>query len=49
MLVIDRLKNVARTAVLDKELEPLEHIHVLDLAEEGYIKPHVDSVKVRAG
>ena len=49
MVVIDRLMNIARIAVPDKELVPLEQVHVLDLAEEGYIKPHVDSIKVRAG
>lgn len=25
--------------------KPLAHVHVLDLAKEGEIKPHVDSVK----
>ncbi|KAL1110523.1 hypothetical protein AAG570_008051 [Ranatra chinensis] len=23
----------------------IEHVHVLDLSEDGYIKPHIDSVK----
>lgn len=27
------------------ERKPLAHVHVLDLAKEGEIKPHVDSVK----
>ncbi len=29
-----------------KNLELLDGIHVLDLAEDGEIKPHTDSVKV---
>ncbi len=45
--VIQRLKTIARTAVPGKVAVPLEQIHVLDLAEDGAIKPHVDSVKVK--
>ncbi|XP_064386959.1 alpha-ketoglutarate-dependent dioxygenase alkB homolog 7, mitochondrial-like [Halichondria panicea] len=43
--VIQRLKAVAAAAVTDKVVVPLEQVHVLDLAEDGHIKPHVDSVK----
>ena len=35
----------------EKSFEPgvkqLPYVHVLDLAEDGYIKPHIDSVRVR--
>ncbi len=44
--VIQRLKAMVATAVTDKVVVPLEQVHVLDLAEDGHIKPHVDSVKV---
>ncbi len=37
---------MAAAAVTDKVVVPLEQVHVLDLAEDGHIKPHVDSVKV---
>ena len=36
-------------AVPGKELQTLEEIHVLDLAADGQIKPHIDSLKVRGG
>ena len=29
-----------------ESLTPLETIHVLDLAKDGHIKPHIDSTKV---
>ena len=45
--VIARLRREAAMAVPDKELQTLEEIHVLDLAADGQIKPHIDSVKVR--
>lgn len=25
---------------------PLPHVHVLDISKDGYIKPHVDAVRV---
>ena len=31
---------------LGKHSKVLPYTHVLDLAEDGYIKPHVDSVRV---
>lgn len=45
--IIDRLKNAVTGAVDGKSLTPLEEVHVLDLAKEGLIKPHIDSVKVQ--
>lgn len=38
--IFDRVKEVAFSG------ETLPYIHVLDLAKEGVIKPHVDSVRV---
>lgn len=26
--------------------EPMQRVHVLDLCENGYVKPHIDSVRV---
>lgn len=40
----DTLKKVVEAAF--KSSSTLPHIHVLDLAAEGFIKPHVDSVRV---
>lgn len=37
------LDRVSR-AVFSGKVMP--HVHILDLAEEGVIKPHVDSVRV---
>ncbi|XP_076338114.1 alpha-ketoglutarate-dependent dioxygenase alkB homolog 7, mitochondrial [Tachypleus tridentatus] len=40
-VTLQRVKQVAFT-----RNEPLlKHVHVLDLAEDGYIKPHVDSIR----
>ncbi|XP_055678245.1 alpha-ketoglutarate-dependent dioxygenase alkB homolog 7, mitochondrial isoform X2 [Lutzomyia longipalpis] len=36
---INRIRNLAFKG------ETLPHVHILDLAEEGVIKPHVDSVR----
>lgn len=44
--MIARLKAIAGAAIPGKVLVPLESVHVLDLAPDGCIKPHVDSVKV---
>ena len=44
--IIDRLKKTAATAVEGKSLMPLDEVHALDLAKDGHIKPHIDSVKV---
>ena len=44
--LIERLHRETSLAVEGKELETLEGIHALDLAADGEIKPHIDSVKV---
>lgn len=41
--VIQRLRD----ASFDPDCRQLPYVHVLDLAEDGYIKPHIDSVRVR--
>lgn len=46
--VIDRLQREAVNAVQGKQLETLREVHVLDLAADGEIKPHIDSVKVNS-
>lgn len=40
--IIQRLRDTAFT----EENPAMESVHVLDLAKDGYIKPHVDSVRV---
>lgn len=45
--MIDRLRKETVFGVEGKELETLSEVHVLDLAADGEIKPHTDSVKVR--
>jgi len=41
-LVIERLKRVAFG---HGSTTPLSHVHVLDVSEKGYIKPHIDAVR----
>ena len=41
--VIQRLRNVS----FNPAHRQLPYTHVLDLAEDGYIKPHIDSVRVK--
>lgn len=41
-VVIDKLKKAA----FKPDDKPLPYVHVLDLAEEGHIKPHIDSPRV---
>ena len=41
--IIQRIRNYS-FVFTDKILN---HVHVLDLDKNGYIKPHIDSVKVR--
>ena len=36
-----------RDAAFEPGVPQLVLVHVLDLAKDGYIKPHVDSIKVR--
>lgn len=40
--VIARLRNFAFSSASTV----MQHVHVLDLAENGHIKPHLDSIKV---
>ena len=40
--LIDRLRSTS----FDPNCKQLPYVHVLDLAEDGYIKPHIDSVRV---
>ncbi|KAF1319626.1 hypothetical protein FI667_g13085, partial [Globisporangium splendens] len=40
--ILDRLREVP---ILPQGLEYFPAVHVIDLAEDGYIKPHVDSIK----
>ena len=44
--IISRLREAAAGAVQGRRLAALPEVHVLDLAKEGYIRPHIDSVKV---
>ncbi|KAL4095342.1 hypothetical protein PRIC1_008716 [Phytophthora ramorum] len=39
------LQKVREAAILPKELKYFPAVHVIELAEDGYIKPHVDSIK----
>ncbi|CAI5732932.1 unnamed protein product [Hyaloperonospora brassicae] len=39
------LQKVREAAVLPQELNYFPAVHVIELAEDGYIRPHVDSVK----
>lgn len=39
-LILNRVKQLAFGSV-----ETLSHVHILDLHENGYIKPHVDAVR----
>ena len=45
--IMERLQKVTSSAIVGKSLVPLPAIHVLDLAEDGHIEPHIDSIKVR--
>jgi alkylated DNA repair protein alkB family protein 7 len=39
------LQKVREAAILPQELTYFPAVHVIELAEDGYIKPHVDSIK----
>ncbi|ETV66350.1 hypothetical protein, variant 1 [Aphanomyces astaci] len=41
----DILARVRTLPILPQDLEYFPPVHVIDLAEAGYIKPHVDSIK----
>lgn len=40
--VIERLRNLA----FPEKCSQIRSVHVLDLAKDGYIRPHVDSIRV---
>ncbi|GAB9471497.1 Alpha-ketoglutarate-dependent dioxygenase alkB 7 [Globisporangium polare] len=40
--ILDRIREAP---ILPQELNYFPAVHVIDLAEDGYIKPHVDSIK----
>ncbi|XP_054708780.1 alpha-ketoglutarate-dependent dioxygenase alkB homolog 7, mitochondrial-like isoform X3 [Uloborus diversus] len=39
--VLQRVRDIAFTP----QCSQIKHVHVLDIAKHGYIKPHVDSIK----
>ncbi|ETI38507.1 hypothetical protein F443_15787 [Phytophthora nicotianae P1569] len=39
------LQKVREVAILPRDLTYFPAVHVIELAEDGYIKPHVDSIK----
>jgi len=39
------LQRVCNLAFNPQQTKPLKHVHVLDISKEGYIKPHVDSIR----
>lgn len=41
--VLSRIRQFA----FDDPSQTLVHVHILDIAKEGYIKPHIDAVRVR--
>jgi len=42
--VIQQLKNSVFTNI--STTKPMQRVHVLDLCNNGYVKPHIDSVRV---
>lgn len=42
--LIKKLKSRAFTG--ESTTEPMQNVHILDLCDNGYVKPHVDSVRV---
>lgn len=40
-----KIINRVRELAFGKGMQPLRYVHVLDLKEEGVIKPHIDSVR----
>ena len=40
--VLSRIRQLA----FDDPSQTLVHVHVLDIAKDGYIKPHIDSIRV---
>lgn len=41
MQILERVRGLAFTS----DVSPLAYVHVLDIAKDGYIKPHVDAVR----
>lgn len=41
--IFDKIRS---TSILPKNLQYFPAVHVIELAETGYIKPHIDSIKV---
>ncbi|CAH0473912.1 unnamed protein product [Peronospora belbahrii] len=39
------LQKIREAVILPKELKYFPAVHVIELAEDGYIKPHIDSIK----
>ncbi|KAG7207924.1 hypothetical protein KM043_009513 [Ampulex compressa] len=44
-----KILNRVREKAFPKEMSQLQLIHILDLSAEGWIKPHVDSIKFCGG
>lgn len=40
--ILDRVRDIA----FPSNTAPLKHVHILDLADNGYIKPHIDATRV---
>lgn len=40
--VLSRIRQLA----FDDPQQTLMHVHILDIAKDGYIKPHIDAVRV---
>lgn len=40
--VLSRIRQIA----FEDPNKSLVHVHVLDIAKDGYIKPHIDAVRV---
>lgn len=43
-LIIDRVRNLA----FKTKKNLIKYVHILDIAKDGFIKPHVDSIRVRS-
>lgn len=43
MAIIDRVKKFA----FDPALDTMSLVHILDIKKSGYIKPHIDSIRVK--
>lgn len=40
--IVNRIRKIA----FPSNCAQLQHVHVLDLAQNGYIKPHIDATRV---